>query len=86
MRKKNYVTDRQAKNDNAILRMRFAYWIIKATNTYLEYIIFFFPTATMVRRICLIFVIQCDQKVSVHLVNTIQPSGAQRLFDHTVHT
>jgi len=29
-------------------------------------------------------VIQDDQKVSVHLMITIQKSGAQRLFDHPV--
>jgi len=28
--------------------------------------------------------IQGDQKVSVHLMITIQSSGAQRLFDHSV--
>ena len=28
--------------------------------------------------------IRCDQKVSVHLMITIQKSGAQRIFDHTV--
>ena len=28
--------------------------------------------------------IQCDQKVSVHLIITIQKAGAQRLFDHPV--
>jgi len=29
-------------------------------------------------------ILQGDQKVSVHLMNTIQKSGAQRLFDHSV--
>jgi hypothetical protein len=29
--------------------------------------------------------IQGDQKVSVHLMITIQSSGAQRLFDHPVY-
>ena len=28
--------------------------------------------------------IQSDQKVSVHLMITIQKAGAQRLFDHPV--
>ena len=28
---------------------------------------------------------QSDQKVSVHLLVTIQKSGAQRLFDHPVY-
>ena len=27
-----------------------------------------------------------DQKVSVHLLITIQKSGAQRLFDHSVYS
>ena len=30
--------------------------------------------------------IQGDQKVSVHLMITIQSSGAQKLFDHSVYT
>jgi len=30
--------------------------------------------------------IQGDQKVFVHLMITIQSSGAQRLFDHPVNT
>ena len=34
---------------------------------------------------CYKTVIQGDQKVSVHLVNTIQSSGAHRRFDHPVH-
>ena len=29
-------------------------------------------------------IIQCDQKVSVHLMITIQSSGAHRLFDHSI--
>jgi len=29
--------------------------------------------------------IQSDQKVSVYLMNTIQKTGAQRLFDHPVY-
>ena len=29
---------------------------------------------------------QGGQKVSVHLTITVQSSGAQRLFDHPVHT
>jgi hypothetical protein len=29
--------------------------------------------------------IQSDQKVSVHLMITIQQVGAQRIFDHPVH-
>jgi len=32
-----------------------------------------------------ILFIQGDQKVSVHLMITIQPSGAERLFDHPVY-
>jgi len=31
-------------------------------------------------------IIQSDQKVSVHLTNTVQSSGAQRLFDCPVLT
>ena len=29
--------------------------------------------------------IEGDQKVPVHLMNTIQKTGAQRLFDHPVY-
>jgi hypothetical protein len=36
---KKYDTARQAIDDNIILRMRFAYWIVKATNTHSEYVI-----------------------------------------------
>jgi len=36
---KKYGTARQAIDDNIILRMRFACWIIKATNTHSEYVI-----------------------------------------------
>ena len=31
------------------------------------------------------YVIQGDQKVSVHLTITVHSSGAQRLFDHPLH-
>jgi hypothetical protein len=34
-----YGTARQATDDNTIRRMRFAYWITKATDTHSEYII-----------------------------------------------
>jgi len=32
-----------------------------------------------------VFEVQGDQKVSVHLTITVQSSGAQRLFDHSVY-
>jgi len=35
-----YGAARGATNDNIIRRMRIAYWITKATNTYSEYAIF----------------------------------------------
>jgi len=35
---------------------------------------------------CMTVLIQDDQEVSVHLMITIQKSGAQRLFDHPVLT
>jgi len=38
----------------------------------------------IITAIFLISVTQGDQKVSVHLMITIQKSGAQRLFDHPV--
>jgi len=38
-----------------------------------------------VQIVCILFEIQSDQKVSVHLMFTIQSSGAQRLFDHPVY-
>jgi hypothetical protein len=34
-----YGRARQAKDDNILLRMRFACWIIKATDTHSEYVI-----------------------------------------------
>jgi hypothetical protein len=34
-----YGTARQATDDNIIQRMRFAYWITKATDTHSEYVI-----------------------------------------------
>jgi len=32
----------------------------------------------------LFYIVQGDQKVSVHLMIRVQSSGAQRLFDHPV--
>ena len=46
-----YGRSRQATDDNIIRRMRFVYWITKATHTQSEYVIFItFPMATMVTR------------------------------------
>jgi len=38
-----YDEARQATDDNIICRMRIACWILKATNTYSEYVIIVFP-------------------------------------------
>ena len=45
-----YGTARQATDDNIIRRMRFAYWITKATDTHSEYLKHSFSMATMVTR------------------------------------
>ena len=50
-----YGTARRARYDSIILRMRFAYWMTKATDTHSEYVIFIaFSTAKLVMRAPLI--------------------------------
>jgi hypothetical protein len=45
-----YGTARQATDDNIIRRMRFAYWITKATDTHSDYVIFIaFPQQQRLR-------------------------------------
>ena len=45
---KIYGRTRQATDDSVIQRMRFAYWITRATNTHLQYVILIaFSTVTM---------------------------------------
>ena len=50
---KEYIAG-QATRDNLTRRLRIACWIIKATNTHSQYVIFIaFPTTKMVARKCL---------------------------------
>ena len=52
---KNFVTYRHSTDYNAVRRILCAYWIINATNTYLEHVIFFFLKVRIVRLTSLLF-------------------------------
>jgi len=59
--------------------------ILSSFNIILFKATFLFLSLCNVRSQNVSFLIQSDQKASVHLMITIQIAGAQRLFDHHVY-
>jgi len=73
------------RSQTTVWRMRIACWITKATDTFLDYVMVFFFTATMVARTCLTITsyVHCLSCVS-RFSSTLERYGAVRSSSHRV--